>query len=373
MAWSMPLVKSIRKWIELLARLSLAWHDGRRAPLAITARFQEGEIAIWLTPLRHRRLKAEVAPSTNERPSPIAVAAGDRVPEHVLDAAKHGFVSLEFPVEQVVSRHITVPFQARAFLDGIVSNQIERLSPWPLEEVVHGYRCEPQGESGTPLAVAVLVAQRSRIEIACTALARAGLQVDRVVADEPRQQGSDQPSEVVTLWSRAVEHSRTRLQPIERLIGSAIAACFVLSSGLSLWALISATSLNEESEELAARADTILRQANTARSPAWLAALPPLERAAIVKEGSGSSTIVIEALSRALPDNATLTELQIRGTSLRIVGFASDPPSLLALLEKSGHLKSVHFSAPTTRGSTPERFQFHIEAAITPRFQIAED
>ena len=45
---------------------------------------------------------------------------------------------LECPADRLVTRQISVPAQAEKFLSGVVSNQIERLSPWPLNDVVYG-------------------------------------------------------------------------------------------------------------------------------------------------------------------------------------------------------------------------------------------
>jgi general secretion pathway protein L len=80
--------------------------------------------------------------------------------------------------------------------------------------------------------------------------------------------------------------------------------------------------------------------------------------------------VVVEALARALPDTSYLTELNLERATLRIVGRADDAPALIALLERSGHLKDVHFFAPTTRGADGARFVFHIEARVEPHSKI---
>jgi len=82
---------------------------------------------------------------------------------------------------------------------------------------------------------------------------------------------------------------------------------------------------------------------------------------------------VLEALSRALPDAAYLTELHLDNTTLRMIGLASDAPSLIAPLERSGHFTDVHFFAPTTRGPDGSLFSFHIEARVVPRLDVMEN
>jgi general secretion pathway protein L len=59
--------------------------------------------------------------------------------------------------------------------------------------------------------------------------------------------------------------------------------------------------------------------------------------------------LLIEAMSRALPDSAYLTEFDIHGRETRIVGKSDDPTALITKLEDSPHFEDVRFSAPTTR------------------------
>ena len=98
--------------------------------------------------------------------------------------------------------------------------------------------------------------------------------------------------------------------------------------------------------------------------------MTPAERARALKETSPVAVVVVEALSRALPDTSYLTEMNMDGSTLRITGLAGDAPSLIAPLERSGHFKDVHFFAPTTRNADGGRFVFHIEARVEPHVRI---
>ena len=103
------------------------------------------------------------------------------------------------------------------------------------------------------------------------------------------------------------------------------------------------------------------------------ASMPPAERAWVSKEMSTSSVIVMEALSRALPDSAYVTEIRLEKENLRIVGLADDAPGLLAPLEKSKHMTDVRFFAPMARGPDGKLFRFSIEARVQPHIKIGED
>jgi general secretion pathway protein L len=81
--------------------------------------------------------------------------------------------------------------------------------------------------------------------------------------------------------------------------------------------------------------------------------------------------VLIEALSRALPDTAYLTELEVHGRDARIVGKSDDPTALITRLESTDQLQDVRFSAPTTReeGETVGTFSIIGRVAGGPQLE----
>jgi general secretion pathway protein L len=297
------------------------------------------------------------------------LAAGTRAPDDVVRAAQNGFVALELPTDKIVVRRISVPAQAREFLPGIVRNQVERLSPWPADQTVYGFDAAVSQEDSGALDVRVFMSSRAAVNSVRDELDAIGLPPDRIVA---RQDGTPDRAPVA-LWSRLADVPRETIERTRRQIGVSIAAFALLSVGLSLWGFFSAASIRSESDDLAGRAKTLQRQVQGSRTPQAIASLPPAERAWAWKEISPSAVIVLEVLSRALPDAAYLTELRLENSTLRVIGLTRDAPSLIGPLERSGHLTAVHFFAPTTRGPDGSLFKFHIEAQVVPRLEITEN
>jgi general secretion pathway protein L len=350
--------------------LFLAWREHRRERRSLIIRNENGQLVIREG---ERNRDAIIRDARSEPEPPRILSTGTAVPADVARLARDGFVILELPGDKFVTRRINVPAPARAFLSGVVRNQLDRLSPWPTEQAAYGFDAEVNGEDAGILDVRVLIASRAVIDDAREELNAIGLRVDRIVARESNAQAADKPANIVAIWSRLADAAGESLEGVRRLIGVGLAAAIATAVVLTLWALTSASSIRDENEALAARTKVLQRQVQAGRTPASIASLPPAERAWVFKESSAASVIVIEALSRALPDAAYLTEFRLEGATLRIVGLANDAPALLAPLEQSGHLTNVHFLAPTTRGPDGKLFRFHVEARVEPRTKIAEE
>jgi general secretion pathway protein L len=336
----------LRQWVDVLATLFLAWHERQRERCAVTLAFEGRHLVVR------------------------DIQTGQAIPAGAAElkrAAHDAFVVLECPADRLVMRQISVPAQAEKFLSGVISNQIERLSPWPLKDVVYGFQTKSGDDTAAAIDVRITMASRTDIDAARRELAVFDVDVDRIVARDPE---NPDLSAAVTLWSRLTEASGDRLAVASRKIGIGLGATVAVTLCLSLWALGSAELIGRESEDIAARMKVLQRQVG---GHALSASTPPAERAWAAKENSISSVILIEAVSRALPDGAYLSEIRLEGSVLRLSGSASDVPGLLAPLEQSGHLTGVHFFAPTTRSPDGKSFRFSIEAHVEPRIKIAGD
>jgi general secretion pathway protein L len=116
----------LRRWIEILAALYLAWRESRRELRSLVVTRENGHVVVrHAEPARDAKLRDAQAGNFVAILPPGAEVSAD-----VSRAAHNSFVILEFPADKVVMRRITVPAQARKFLSGVIRNQIERLSPW---------------------------------------------------------------------------------------------------------------------------------------------------------------------------------------------------------------------------------------------------
>jgi general secretion pathway protein L len=360
----------LRHWIDVLAATCLAQYGAWRSRRSLLISFENSQFFVRKAPADSDRIIAPEHPDDAAQSSALAVIrAGERASTEVLQLANRGFVILECPSENVAVRRLAVPVQAREFVAGIVSNQIERLSPWHADQAIYGFDAYVAADDPATLEVRVLIASRTIVESIRDQLTASGLSVDRIVAS---LRDIDR-TKVVTLWSRMVDVSCEQQTRMRRHVGISIASVVAASLCLSVWATISAQFIRGASQDLAVRTDTLRRHMQAPSALRSAASLPENERVWYEKETSASAALVLEALSRALPKTAYLTELSLQGTTLRIAGLTADAPPLIGLLEHCGYLTDLRFFAPTTRGPDGTHFLFHIEGRVDPHGRLAED
>jgi len=334
----------LHRWIAILAALLLAALETWRARRSfVIARGTDGFV------VRHGGADAVVA----------TLAPGSQASAEFMRAARRRFVTFELPVDEVAAQRINVPVRAQEFIAGIVRNQIDRLSPWQGDQVAYGFSATSNSKDPGSLDVRVLMTSRTTVDAARAELAAVGLAIDRILACD-RETGLP-----VVLWSRlegAAAGAETRMQ---RSIALSMIVLLGLTVAVTGWAQFSAASMRSDGNELADRSAALRRQVENGRGPSG-ASSDPAERAWSLKETAPSSVMILEALSRTIPDDAYLSELSLQNATVRVSGMTADAPSLLAPLERSGKFADVHFFAPTTRAPDGLSFMFHIEGRAAP-------
>ncbi len=344
-------------WIDVLAGMVVEWRALLQARKSVVVARDERGFTI------HRGTQ----PSSDML---AKVGAGMPIPNETMEALRNHLIIFELSDDRVITRNLTLPVKAKEFLSGIVRNQLERLSPWPPGQALHAIDAKPSAKDPEMLDVSVLITPREEIDAASRELGACGLSPGQIAARIDA--GARTP--LLTLWTKPAPASKGNIQNLPRMIGIGLAGVIVLSTAATLWALYASSAASTERDEIAEQASTLERQARS-QGKQNLASLKPPERAWALKDNSPVAVLVLDDLTSAVPDSAYLTEFHLENTTLRIMGLATDAPSLIGALEQSGHFSNVHFFAPTTQGhgQSTDLYKFYIEARVSDHPDLSGD
>ena len=282
--------------------------------------------------------------------SPGAIDGNDNLGS-LLGGAK---IEIMLDPKHFVLRPVEVPARAADFLEGIVRAQIDRLTPWTASEALFGCS-RPVASGSETITTIVAVTTRKAIEKYV-----APLSVFHPAA--------------ISIWTQPTQYQIDRLKVFEQnsrqylgeaQLNRALKAAFSLTGVVALLAVLSGLLLSSylsaqqegTNNEISQRRAAI--RANTAsgdRSPMAMLRHRKLETTPVV--------LVLDGLTKALPDNTYVTELHLSDNKVQIVGISADASSLIPLIEQSRTFKSATFFAPTTSSPADRNERFHIEAEI---------
>ncbi len=302
--------------------------SGRKADAAVTDAFRvvDGHVAGPLSPAAAKRLKA-------------------------------GRVELLLQPDRFMFRPLELPARAADFLDGIVRAQIDRLTPGSPADAAFGW------SPPTPVAsdrIAVTVAATARAVLDPLIGALAGLGANQVVLSTAPP-GADPGGAPIRVLDHRVRGA-LQLHRVRRVLVAVLLLSGLAAIGAGTASVVVGGDLEAQQADVSHRiaARRVSLRANLDASGEALAAL---ERH---KHEVPSSVIVLEALSRILPDHTYVTELRIIGDKMQVIGITRDAPSLIRLIEQSANFTRATFFAPTTRSPSEPGEHFHIEARIEP-------
>lgn len=284
--------------------------------------------------------------------------AAPSLPEDWRSALRGSRVELRLRSDQVLLRPVTFPRQASDFLAGMIRAQIDRLTPWTAEEAVFGWSA-PQPAPGERITT-TLAATSGGVVNPLIAVA-AALGARSVVASV--ELGSGERREKVTLLERRLQGGNVWRVDVPLVLRHGLlvlALASVITMGVTGFVGGAIDADRQEIAQQVARQRASLRLSQRGGSAETLLARR--------KQSTPASVLVLEAISRVLPDGTYVTELRIDGDKVQVVGMTRDAPSLIRLMEQSPQFTRATFFAPTTRAQNEPGERFHIEAHITPHF-----
>lgn len=260
---------------------------------------------------------------------------------------------------KVLQRTLSLPLAVEENLWQTVSFELDRFTPFKADQAQFDFRLRERRAGSNQLVLDLLVAQRTVVEAALADIDALRLPIAGVTTvDDVVAYGSDCRNLMPASRRRAnLSSSRTRW----RLTAVSVAALLSLmvlvvplwqkrASAIDLLEpMYEAKHAADQTDVLRGRLDKLVETHNLLPDKKW----------------SGHSTFrVLEELSRRLPDNTFVIQLDFDGKTVQIQGETAASSDLVELLEASPLFKDVGFKAQLTKiqGTTYDRF--HITANL---------
>ena len=264
-------------------------------------------------------------------------------------------IELVLQSDRFIFRPLELPTRANEFMPGIVRSQIDRITPWNAADAAFGWS-EPVQTDGEKMVVTIVATTLSSIRPYVQAIADIGTQSIAVFTTQPE---ADSDAGPIKVWEQRGRVAKDVGRIRRALVAVLAIGCITASIAIGTNAFVG-MNLTVQQDELA-------RQLSVARSAAGLGSMTAAERSLERRKYERPLTVlVLEALSKILPDQTYVTELRLEGNKVRLTGITRDAPSLIGLMEQSGRFSQATFFAPTTRSPSDPGESFHIEVVVKP-------
>ena len=275
-------------------------------------------------------------------------------------AFRGGRVEVLLQSDHVMFRPLDFPSQAGDFLDGMIRTQVDRLTPWTANDAAYGWSPPTRAANDR---IEVTFAATSKLKIQPILQLANALDVGSVAVFVAAAIGEGAPVRI-KLLDTSLRGAIGRTVDVPRILRAILLSAGFAAVASLLAAAYLDSSLQSEQQQLQRRISQ--RRAALRLDPS--AGGSGLNLLARRKQTTPSSVMVLEALSRVLPDTTYVTELRIEGDKVQLVGMTRDAPALIRLIEQSPQFTRATFFAPTTHAQNEPDERFHIEAHITAYF-----
>jgi general secretion pathway protein L len=280
------------------------------------------------------------------------------LPEAWKAALRGGRIEAQLRPVHVMTHRLDFPGKAAEFLDGMIRTQVDRLTPWSVNDAVFGWG-EPTPAANDRIEVNFAATSREKVGPVLHFAKMVG--AASVAISAPAHADASSP---IKLLEQSLHSVIGAAFNVPRLLRAALLSTALAAAAALLIDAYFGNSLQSELGDLQQR----IAQRRAALRLGVNGSTAGLGLLAQRKQSTPSSVMVLEAISRALPDTTYVTELRIEGDKIQVVGMTEDAPSLIRLIEQSPQFTRATFFAPTTHAENEPGERFHIEAHITAFF-----
>ncbi|MGJ5181203.1 PilN domain-containing protein [Bradyrhizobium oligotrophicum] len=352
------------KLTEMLERGLTAWTATVATAIEAVADWQLRRPRVRVSYDRPDHIALTMQPPPQGRPAlsqtsmNLANGGAGALPAEWLKALRGCTLEVHLTAEMVLVRPLDFPRQAEPFLEGMIRTQIGRFTPWTLDQAVYGFSA-PRAAAPDRITLTLVATRRASTEPLLAFAADVGAATIAISADDGSPDAA--PVQIYKASLRSAFAGGRDLGHVLKLGWLSVAAATAV---LLVATTLTGALMDGELEDAQAQV-TRLR---AALRPAIGAASAADGLLAKRKQTSPASVMVLDTLSKILPDDTYVTELHVENDRLQISGVTQDAPALIRLIEQSPQFSRATFYAPTTRSPGEAGERFHVEARINAYF-----
>lgn len=275
-------------------------------------------------------------------------------------------VALWLPEQQYLAKQIELPLAADENLRQVLSFEMDRHTPFKSDQVYFDFRVLQRDSHKNRLTIKLVAAPRHALDASIELLARLGAPAQAVYVASTAT-ADDDAINLMPTGHHAPPPSNLRGINLGLLLLTLALAITALA--IPIWqkrqASMALLPIVDRAKQQATATDALRRELDKLTAeynfmPDKKQEVPPL-------------VVLLDELSRLLPDDTWVQQLNLKGKELQIQGETASSSKLIALLENSSVLHNANFRSPLTKGSTPnsERYQLAAEVKALPITSLA--
>ncbi len=346
----------------------LAWWGGELSgliPESIRGRMVQPRPAVWLVPDEDGSIGVWHG---GEQPRHLARFDGDEPVGNlrarwmeVLGTFKDGKpeIRLCLPAEEMLQREVELPLAVESNLATALGYQIDQLTPFRPDQILYDYQIVERDAKHARLKLDLRLVPISHLEAVRERLAGIGI---RPHAIDVLKDGSAPDNEGFNLLPEAERpvyvYARARLN---WMLAGVVALVLALVMGQSLFLRERTVErLQQEVAALRAEADVVMslqQQLEDSLTAANFLADRRRRQPIIIQ--------VLDEISRILPDDIWLQQVQVQGDEITMMGLADGSQRLIELLNDSPMLDDAEFRGAINVDPGTGQERFNVRATIT--------
>lgn len=266
---------------------------------------------------------------------------------------------------EALVRRANMPAATEENLRQVLAFEMDRLTPFRGDDVYFDHRVLSRDATSGQLAVQLAVARRDLVDARVETLRALGVSVQGVTLREDLGHGGAHLDLLPSEQRGERETSRERL--VQGALGGVVALLALVALLLPVWhkrdAVISTFPIVTKARQDAEATDAIARDVEKQ--------VADYNFLLAKKHGSYPALAYLEDVTRLLPDNTWLQQLDIKSVGktreIQLSGETTSSSKLIELLEQSRVLQNAETRGTVTRGSQPNTERFMIAAQPRPR------